>query len=157
VAARHLTHYKNPIAGFVLCYAVDDWESLADLPLLWLHEMDHYNFHKTPYIVCGCKRDIREDQQAQKGSRQRLPLLVGLEEGRFFAQEVLARGFYETSTRKPKEMQHMFEEVFKLGLVDFEKRVNTWVEQKEGGVVEPVEGEQPKQQASSGFWGFSLW
>lgn len=153
--SRHLTHYIYPISAFILCYAVgnfwmkiefltlDDWASLSDLTD-WLNEIAFYDFHKTPYVVCACKKDVRNVEKKTKR--------VGTEEGRLFAREILAKGYFESSTQtqNKEEILSIFEAVYRIGLVELENRVQTWVALREPEAV-------PEVTTSSASSTGSLW
>lgn len=154
VASRHLTHYKYPIAAFILCYSVDDWASLSDLLLEWLHETAFYNFHRTPFVVVGCKKDTKEELTPEQQKKKRKVPPVGSEEGKHFAREMMARGFFECHTNQKKELDKVFDEVFKMGITEIERRVAAWVSQREAVVEAPKPAPTPLQQPASGF---SVW
>lgn len=143
-------HYHFPIAAFLLCYSLDDWASLSDLTE-WLHETAFYNFHKTPYIVCSCKKDLRNLSE-----KKHIDLTIGTEEGLMWAREILAKGFFETSAHLQKiELQRIFTELFKVGLTEFEKRVTAWSEQKESSPMTiGVDTTKLAETVSGGFWGW---
>jgi len=122
---RHVNHYQYPISVTLLCYAVNDWASLLDLSLSWLPELSLYRI-EVPYLVCGCKKDVRE--ASEKSGKKGRPL-IGHPEGRFFATEILARGFFECSTTQSKEVQAVLDSTFRFGIIECEKKLKVWEQQ----------------------------
>jgi len=49
----------------LICFAIDNSESLASVERKWVYELEQYCAH-VPWILVGCKSDLRDDTTTAK-------------------------------------------------------------------------------------------
>ena len=47
--------------AFLVCFALDNLDSLENVTTKWMPEILHFNDPTTPILLVGCKKDIRDE------------------------------------------------------------------------------------------------
>ncbi|ORX56340.1 hypothetical protein DM01DRAFT_1382597 [Hesseltinella vesiculosa] len=82
----------------VICFSVDDPQSLENVLELWVPEVQTY-CRGLPYLLVGCKSDLRADAKLiqQLAEKNESPIMY--RKGFEIAQQIGACGYVETSAR----------------------------------------------------------
>ena len=93
---------------FLLCYAVDNKESLVNLENVWMAELKEQQKHKNiPILMCGMKTDLRESEPRKEALRVEGKTLVDESQGREVAER-LALNYVECSAMQDAEGEQTF-------------------------------------------------
>jgi Ras homolog gene family, member A len=91
-------HDSNVI---LVCFSVDNYDSLENVVEKWLPEVLQYTGHlKIPYILVGTKRDLRQGRRGEG---------VSYLEGEAIARRIGARGYIECSARHNEGVVEVFQ------------------------------------------------
>ena len=108
---------------FVICYSVDNPDSLYNVKAKWLPELEHF-CPDVPRILVATKKDIRRRTLAimdiLNGSKA--PSIVSYEEGMCTAALIGASRFLETSALCNDGVREMFYQTARVALEEREKR-----------------------------------
>ncbi|KAJ6239148.1 hypothetical protein M0813_25360 [Anaeramoeba flamelloides] len=83
---------------FLVCFALDNKSSLENTKSKWKPEITNH-CPNTPFILCGCKSDLRKENQDH----------VTTEEGRKMAQELGAMKYVECSALTQSGLKEVFD------------------------------------------------
>ena len=122
------------IDAVILCYAVNNIVSFERVEKFWVPEIKKYAAPKTPFILVGTKRDLRDDardrledfklklkKEDEMSGRLRAEVtfkdtFVSCERGRRMARATEAAGFYECSSLYRDSTREIFESVTKIAV-----------------------------------------
>lgn len=93
----------------VLCYAIDNPESLNAIQKEWIHKVKKLS-PKADYILVGTKLDLRRDAEGT----DRIGNFVTYGAGRNMAFDISASGFIETSAKEHINVKEVFRMVASL-------------------------------------------
>uniref|UniRef100_A0AC34FHA3 Uncharacterized protein n=1 Tax=Panagrolaimus sp. ES5 TaxID=591445 RepID=A0AC34FHA3_9BILA len=90
----------------IICYAIDNPDSLKNVTKKWIHEVRQY-LPKEPIILVGNKIDLRDISNEDKKDhspqeQQQQKNLITFEEGKAAAKQIRAYAFHECSAKTGK-------------------------------------------------------
>ncbi|KFM61842.1 Ras-like GTP-binding protein rhoA, partial [Stegodyphus mimosarum] len=91
----------------VLCFSIDDPNSLENIKKKWLPELKLY-CPNIPFLVIGNKSDLRKNSPVENA--------VSFEKGKKFATELGAHAYLECSAKLQEGLKEVFETAAKLTL-----------------------------------------
>ena len=102
---------------FVICYAIDNPDSLSNVREKWLPELERYSPH-VPRILVATKKDIRRRTLAIMDflNGNKAHKIVSYEEGLCMAASIGATRFIETSALLNDGVREAFEETSRVAL-----------------------------------------
>eukprot|EP00056_Hartaetosiga_gracilis_P019785 m.15991 g.15991 ORF g.15991 m.15991 type:complete len:196 (-) comp7932_c0_seq1:171-758(-) len=83
---------------FLICFSVDNPDSFENISTKWIPEMKQHS-PKTPYVLVGCKGDLRKDEARIKEMKSQGQSFVTEEAADELAQRVGAEGYIECSAK----------------------------------------------------------
>nr|KAJ3417542.1 Rho GTPase [Polyrhizophydium stewartii] len=114
---RPLAYHKTSF--FLLCFAVDDPESLEQIESHFLPEIQHYS-PGVPIIIVGLRVDLRSDSQHQQRLLDRGVFPTTFTQGEHLAERVGVVRYMECSALTGHGVDAVFEAGVAAG-VDYEK------------------------------------
>ena len=90
-----------------LCFSVDDRSSLENVRSKWIPVVNE-KAPKTPFVLVGTKIDLRDGDKP----------CISEEEGRSFAADVGAVGYFECSAKTDTGVRQMFDNICEIALSD---------------------------------------
>ncbi len=117
---------------FIICYSVDNPDSLFNVKAKWLPELEHFS-PNVPRILVATKKDIRRRTLAIMDilNGNKAPSIVSYEEGLCTAATIGASRFLETSAMYNDGVREMFEQTARVALEAREKQNETKVKKHE--------------------------
>ena len=106
---RPLSYPQTDI--FLVCYSVISKSSYDNIKTKWIPEIKHHN-PDTPFLLCGLKTDLRNDQDLIKQIGQPL----SKSDGQKLAKEVGANGYVECSALTQEGLKNVFDEAVRQSL-----------------------------------------
>lgn len=94
----------------LLCYSIDNTESLANISEKWVPEVKLY-CPNTPMILIGNKKDTRNVERSQKEQEP-----VKLEDGKAMAEKINALAYTECSAKTKEGVRGLFETASRAAL-----------------------------------------
>mmetsp|Transcript_54648 Transcript_54648/g.119136 ORF Transcript_54648/g.119136 Transcript_54648/m.119136 type:complete len:193 (+) Transcript_54648:45-623(+) len=102
---RPLSYPKTDV--FLVCYSIDNPNSLHSVRNKWVPEITHY-CPGAVWILVGTKADLREQGKVNCVSRQ---------EAERVAHELGANGYYECSSRSGEGIKNVFDNAIRNGIM----------------------------------------
>jgi Ras homolog gene family, member A len=99
---------------FLICFSVDSPESLISVETKWIPEVLHF-CPSTPYILIGCKADLRKGQTPEELKRLGSGV-VSKEEGKLAAQRIGAGLYMECSAKTGEGLVEVFNQAARTSL-----------------------------------------
>ncbi|KAA8908533.1 hypothetical protein TRICI_004751 [Trichomonascus ciferrii] len=99
----------------LICFAIDSPDSLENALEKWLLEVDHF-CRGVPFILVGCKADLRLDRNVVRRLRKISQRPVSAEEGQEVATQIGARMYLECSAKTGQGVQQVFEQATRVAL-----------------------------------------
>eukprot|EP00039_Didymoeca_costata_P028176 m.20243 g.20243 ORF g.20243 m.20243 type:complete len:183 (+) comp6786_c0_seq1:191-739(+) len=90
---------------FLICFAVDNMDSFENIATKWIPEMKRY-CPKVPYIIVGCKSDMRKSGGSGLVSRQSAEELANKSEN--------CKAYMECSARNSEGVNELFTEATRI-------------------------------------------
>lgn len=94
----------------LLCYSIDNTESLANISEKWVPEVKLY-CPNAPMILIGNKKDTRNVERSQKEQEP-----VKLEDGKAMAEKINALAYTECSAKTKEGVRGLFETASRAAL-----------------------------------------
>eukprot|EP01080_Neovahlkampfia_damariscottae_P002796 gene2796-4204_t len=89
----------------------------------WVPEINKETGGNCKFIICGTKKDLREDQKTIDSLSAKGLKPVSTEEGEAFAKSIGAKHYVECSAKENDGVKQVFDKAFKTGI--FDKSPNT--------------------------------
>eukprot|EP00047_Mylnosiga_fluctuans_P002945 m.226698 g.226698 ORF g.226698 m.226698 type:complete len:191 (-) comp11460_c0_seq1:180-752(-) len=93
---------------FLVCFSVDNRDSFDNVQAKWIPEMRNF-CPKVPYVLVGCKSDLRDDPDVVKKLREKNVTVVSAEEGRQLADRIQAYAYVECSAKTRSNVHQVFD------------------------------------------------
>lgn len=101
---RPMTYPQTDL--FLICFDVASRGSFEHVASKWVPELAAFD-RRVPFLVVGCKLDLRESGQA----------VVGTNEALLLAEKVGAAGYHECSARTPAGLPYLFGSAHRIMLL----------------------------------------
>lgn len=92
----------------LICFSIDSPDSLENVPEKWVPEVRHF-CQNVPFILVGCKRDLRNDARTIAELKKMGQKPVSAEEGQAVATKIMAHSYIECSARGKDNVREVFE------------------------------------------------
>ncbi|KAG9076485.1 GTP-binding protein Rho1 [Ceratobasidium sp. 370] len=99
----------------LICFAIDEPVSLGNVEEKWVPEVRHF-CPGLPYILVGCKKDLRHDPKTIEELRKTSRHPVTPEEGMKVAQNIEALHYLECSSKTGEGVREVFQRATRAGL-----------------------------------------
>lgn len=100
---------------FLICFSVENRDSFDNVSAKWVPEMHQY-CAKVPYLIVGCKTDLRNDPTAKQTAESRGVTMVSKSEGESLANKVNAVCYVECSAKTKDNINTVFERAADVAL-----------------------------------------
>ena len=100
----------------LMCYAIDNPDSLQNIPDKWTPEVRHFCAN-VPIILVGNKKDIRSDQTVLNELAKMKVQPVTFNEGQAMSQKIGAFGFVECSAKTTEGVRAVFEMATRAAMI----------------------------------------
>ncbi|ODQ67445.1 beta-1,3-glucan synthase regulatory subunit [Nadsonia fulvescens var. elongata DSM 6958] len=100
----------------LICFAIDSPDSLDNVQEKWVSEVMHF-CQGTPFILVGCKVDLRDDPKTIEELSRTSQRPVTFEEGKAVAQKVGATEYLECSARTQQGVREVFESAARASMM----------------------------------------
>ncbi|KAG9085798.1 GTP-binding protein Rho1 [Ceratobasidium sp. UAMH 11750] len=105
----------------LICFSIDNPDSLDNVQEKWISEVMYF-CPGLPYILVGCKKDLRYDPETIKELRRTNQHPVTPEEGMAVAQKIGARHYIECSARTGEGVREVFHYATRAALLSKSRR-----------------------------------
>ncbi|XP_047138078.1 ras-like GTP-binding protein RHO [Hydra vulgaris] len=92
----------------IICYSIDNPDSLINVLQKWTPEVKHY-CPGVPIILCGNKKDLRNNDDLKRDLEDINKKPLTLEEGLLASEKIDAKGFIECSALTKAGVMSLFE------------------------------------------------
>jgi len=92
----------------LICFAIDSPDSLDNVQEKWYAEVKHFCAY-APYILVGCKKDLRYDQKTIDELRKTNQKPITPEEGEAIRKKIEAEKYVECSAKTNEGVREVFE------------------------------------------------
>ncbi|KAG8789999.1 GTP-binding protein Rho1 [Serendipita sp. 411] len=102
----------------IICFGIDDPDSLSSVQDLWVSEVRHLTGNaKPPILLVGCKMDIRTDPVELRRMRWNGGMEpVSMQQGREVAKSIGATMYLECSAKTGQGVDNVFHHAARLSL-----------------------------------------
>jgi Ras family protein A len=113
---NRLRPLEYPITDiFLVCFSVDDHESLEKTELKWVPEISYF-CPGVPFILVGCKTDLRRDQKRTEELMKQGRNFISSDEVERMAKRIGARAYLECNAKKGEGVEQVFRTAVALTL-----------------------------------------
>ncbi|KAG9120049.1 GTP-binding protein Rho1 [Ceratobasidium sp. 392] len=105
----------------LMCFSVDSRDSFENIEAKWVSEVNHF-CSGLPFILVGCKKDLRHDPATTEELRLSGQSPVTTEEGIELAQKISARRYLECSAKTGEGVCEVFQCAVLATLASFQAR-----------------------------------
>lgn len=107
----------------LICFAIDQPDTLDNVKTKWVPEVTHFCSHpKIPYLLIGCKKDLRNDRRTIDKLRAEGQRPVTTQEGNEVAQYVGARMYIECSAKTGEGVREVFQHATRTALLGTKRK-----------------------------------
>lgn len=99
----------------LICFSVDSPDSLENVPEKWVPEVRHF-CPGIPFVLVGCKKDLRHDQNTIDELKKMNQSPVSYEEASAVAEKIVAYSYIECSAKTKDNVREVFETATRAGL-----------------------------------------
>lgn len=101
----------------LICFSIGMVTSLDNAKHRWLPELLHFcSERSTPYILVGCMKDLRGDEEAIERMSRYRQNFVTVEEGEEVAERIGAKMYWECSSKTGEGVKELFEMALRMSL-----------------------------------------
>jgi len=100
----------------LMCFAIDSPDSLENIPEKWVPEVHHF-CPGVPFVLVGCKRDLRNDPETIKELAKMKQQPVSYEDGLAMADRIKAYQYIECSAKNKDNVREVFETATRAALL----------------------------------------
>lgn len=93
---------------FLVCFSVDNRDSFENVQAKWIPEMKNF-CPKVPFVLVGCKTDLRDDSETLKKLQQKHMEIVRTDEGQALGDRIQAFQYVECSAKSRSNVTLVFE------------------------------------------------
>lgn len=104
----------------LICFSVDSPDSLDNVPEKWVPEVKHF-CPNTPYLLVGCKKDLRNDPNTIQTLKQINQAPVPMAKGMEVSQNINAFQYIECSAKSKDNVREVFETATRAALMSKKK------------------------------------
>ena len=94
--------------GSIICFPIDDPDSLENVRERWMPEVTHFISTEAPIILVGCKKDLRNDPATLGRLDRRGKRPVTYEQGIASRDEIKGRAYLECSALTGEGVREVF-------------------------------------------------
>ena len=111
----------------VMCFSIDNPDSLANIPEKWTPEVRHF-CPNVPIILVGNKKDLRNDENIKRELSKTKQEPVKSEEGSLVCERIKAYAYLECSAKTKEGVRDVFTTATKATLTEkiWKKKRNKW-------------------------------
>ncbi|GAV00707.1 hypothetical protein RvY_11517 [Ramazzottius varieornatus] len=113
----------NPVDLLLVCFAIDNPDSLENIEDMWLPEIRRY-CPKVPMILVGNKKDVLHDREIATELQREGRNFVTRESARLMAERIGAHGYVENSAKTGEGVQDVFLTAWKV-LLEAQERLGS--------------------------------
>lgn len=99
----------------LICFAVDNPDSLENVPEKWVPEVRHF-CPNIPFVLVGCKKDLRNDPNTKKELAKMKQKPVSYEEAQSTCEKIQAYAYIECSAKSKENVREVFETATRASL-----------------------------------------
>ncbi|KIL56087.1 hypothetical protein M378DRAFT_60906, partial [Amanita muscaria Koide BX008] len=100
----------------LICFAIDDPDSLDDVQEKWISEVKHF-CPNLPILLVGCRKDLRRDPRVIENLKKYGQRPVTPAEGMAVAQKIGAKHYLECSAKTGEGVREVFQYATRCSLV----------------------------------------
>ncbi|KJE90489.1 guanine nucleotide-binding protein Rho, variant [Capsaspora owczarzaki ATCC 30864] len=100
----------------LMCFAIDSPDSLENIPEKWVPEVHHF-CPGIPFVLVGCKKDLRNDEDTIRELAKMKQKPVTQEEGMAMAERIKAYQYIECSAKNKENVREVFETATRAALM----------------------------------------
>lgn len=104
----------------LICFSVDSPDSLDNVPEKWVPEVKHF-CPNTPYLLVGCKKDLRNDPNTIQTLKQINQEPVAYNKAMSVATNINAFQYIECSAKSKDNVREVFETATRAALMSKKK------------------------------------
>eukprot|EP00127_Corallochytrium_limacisporum_P002736 Clim_evm45s136 gene=Clim_evmTU45s136 len=105
----------------LMCFAVDNPDSLENIPEKWAPEVNHF-CPNVPVILVGLKKDLRNDENTKKELAKMKQEPLKFEQGKAMAERIGAHKYMECSAKTKDNVKEVFEAATRAALMSRKKK-----------------------------------
>lgn len=102
-----LTFNHNSTDVFLVCFSLENPNSLENCHSKWAEELKHYN-PDTPIVLVGTKLDLKKDEEYVKKLKEKKISPVTTEQGQEMKDKIKACGYIECSAKTMENLTEAF-------------------------------------------------
>lgn len=105
----------------LICYSIIEPDTLENVPEKWVPEVRHF-CPGVPFVLVGCKSDVRDDAEITSSLAAKGQKCVGLEEGNACGTKIGAFAYQECSAKESVGVQEVFQVATKAAMEKKKKK-----------------------------------
>ncbi|KAI9495652.1 Sec3p Rho1p complex [Zychaea mexicana] len=100
----------------IIAFSIGEPETLENIPEKWVPEVNHFA-SGTPYLLVGCKKDLRTDPATVEQLRKEQQTPVSYGRGLSMAREIGALDYIECSAKLNENVEDVFDAAVRATLI----------------------------------------